>query len=229
MLPTGGVGTTRFAVPRADAAAGPANNPDAAATAKNELGDNLDHVSKVARFDGKQESDTPSSGATDDASQCVMPAADTEVDHHSGLSPATDSTADADMTERDEPQSNSAGEAQHAQHGTARPPWSCLKAACTAQQLKALHQCCCSVACFDVFEQTSDAADQCQSSETEAERSKQGCEEQPQQNQACRARPLWSHPVIAAACLSAGDGAVAVACSDGVLLLLDQASGNLIR
>lgn len=214
MFPTDGLGTSLSAVPRTNTAAGPADNPDAAAAVKSGLGDNMDHVSKVARFDGKQQSDTPSSSATDDASQHGLPAADTEVE---------------DMTQGAERESKSAGEPQHAQHGTARPPWSCLKAACTAQQLKALHQCCCTVACFDVFEHTSDATDQRQGNEAEAERSKQGCEEQPPQNQACVARTLWSHPVVAAAHLSAGDGAVAVACSDGVLLLLDQASGNLIR
>ena len=141
----------------------------------------------------------------------------------------TDALCHPEMTDPKEAESSSAGAAQHAQHGTARPPWSCLKAACTAQQLKALHQCCCTVACFDIFEQTPSTADQSQGNKPRYERPKQGCEEQPQQNQPCEARPLWSHPVIAAAYLSACDGAVAVACSDGMLLLLDQASGNLIR
>lgn len=233
MLPTDAAGTSRFAVSRTDAAAGLANKADAAATVSNGLDDNMDHVSKVARFDDMQGSDDPRNSGSDDAVQCVMPAADTEAARPSAQSLATDSTANAERTEHEEPQPNSAGKAQHAQHGTARPPWSCLKAACTAQQLKALHQCCCTVACFDVFEQTSDVADQHQGNlmlvRHEDDKSEQGYEEQPPQNQACRAQPLWSHPVIAAAYLSAGDGAVAVACSDGVLLLLDQASGNLIR
>ena len=45
----------------------------------------------------------------------------------------------------------------------------------------------------------------------------------------CWVQPLWSHPIVGASHLSAADGAVAVACSDGMLLLLDQATGQLIR
>ena len=222
-------GTSRFAVPKVNAAAGQVTDPNVAPREKTGLGNSTDHVSKVARFDGKQESDIAVGSASDDATQCVMPLVDTQAADHSALSHAAESSADVDMAELEQPESSSASEAQRAQHATAHPPWSCLKAACTAQQLKALHQCCCTVACFDIFEQTSGKAEQTQGNKPNDERPKRGCEEQPQQHQACKAQPLWSHPVIAAAYLSAGDGAVAVACSDGMLLLLDQASGNLIR
>lgn len=229
MFTSDGSGTNGFAIPKIDAAVGQAKDTTVTSREKTALGDSTGHVSKVAKFDGKQESDVASGSASHDATQCVTLAVDTEAADHSALSYALDSSASAEMAEHEEPESSSAGAAQHAQHGTARPPWSCLKAACTAQQLKALHQCCCTVACFDIFEQTSDTADQTQDNKPKDERPKQGCDKQPQQHPACKARPLWSHPVVAAAYLSAGDGAVAVACSDGMLLLLDQASGNLIR
>lgn len=229
MFTTDGSGTLGFAVPKTDAAAGQVEEPNVTSKEKTGLGNSTGHVSKVAEFDDKQTSDFASTSASNDATQCVMPAVDTEAADHSALSSAVDSSANVEMTEHEEPQSSSAGAAQHAQHGTARPPWSCLKATCTAQQLKALHQCCCTVACFDIFEQTPDTADQTQGNKPKDERPEQGCEKQPQQHPACKARPLWSHPVVAAAHLSAGDGAVAVACSDGMLLLMDQASGNLIR
>ena len=277
---TEGLETNGFAVPNTVAAAGQVKNPNATLREEAESDNSTNHVSKVAHIDGKQDSDVPTS-ASKDAIQRGMPAVGIEAADHSALSHAMDSSANAGMTEHEERESTSAGAAQHAQHDTARPPWSCLKAACTAQQLKALHQCCCTVACFDIFEQTSGATDQTQGNKPQHERSvtgdqwlksptqlpaqtrhhthrssssskvslssarghsqlpfedvskhgrsKQGCEKQPQLHQACKARHLWSHPVIAAAYLSAGDGAVAVACSDGMLLLLDQASGNLIR
>ena len=122
----------------------------------------------------------------------------------------------------EQPESSSAAEAQHAQHSTARPPWSCLKGQCTMQQLTALHHCCSTVACYDIFPQLTHSA---QSSQGVV--SGQG--HQSAQDKGCLEQALWSHPVVAAAHLSAGDGAVVVACSDGMLLLLDQATGNLIR
>ena len=39
----------------------------------------------------------------------------------------------------------------------------------------------------------------------------------------------WAVPIVAAQHLSAAEGAVAVACADGMLLLLDMANGRLIR
>lgn len=42
-------------------------------------------------------------------------------------------------------------------------------------------------------------------------------------------RMLWVAPLVAAQHLSASDGAVAVACADGMLLLLDMQTGALIR
>ena len=107
---------------------------------------------------------------------------------------------------------------------TAYPPWLCVKGPCTATQLKALKLCCSSVACFDVLPQlaSSPPHDQDDTTATEAS-AQQG------HDQGCGVRPLWSHPVVAASHLSAADGAVAVACSDGMLLLLDQATGQLIR
>ena len=232
MLSNDGSRTSGLAVPEIDAAAGQMKDPNMTLREKTGPSNSTEHVSKVARFDSQQESDVASGSASDDVTQCVMPLDNTQATDHSALPHAADSPANAGIAEHEEPDASSAGEAQRAQHAqpcTAHPPWSCVKAACTAQQLKALHQCCCTVACFDIFEQISGKADQTQGNKPNDERHKPGCEEQPQQHQACKARPLWSHPVIAAAYLSAGDGAVAVACSDGMLLLLDQASGNLIR
>lgn len=107
---------------------------------------------------------------------------------------------------------------------TAYPPWLCVKGPCTAAQLLALKLCCSSAACFDVLPQlvSSPPHDQDDTTATEAS-AQQGLD------QGCGVRPLWSHPVVAASHLSAADGAVAIACSDGMLLLLDQATGQLIR
>ena len=136
----------------------------------------------------------------------------------------TSSTSGSD-TQHEQPQSSSDAEAQRAQHSTARPPWSCLKGQCTMQQLKALHHCCSTVACYDIFPKLPTVTHSPQSRQGMVE----GQEHESAQDQGCLAQALWSHPVVAAAYLSAGDGAVAVACSDGMLLLLDQATGKLIR
>ena len=223
--PTAGSGASGFVVSSTNAAAGPPRDPDVDPRGGSELGDSTGHISKQSKCDDKQDLDVPNGSNIGNVNQRGMPAdgADQSALSHAAASGSTDITA------HEGPDSTSAGEAQHAQHATARPPWSCLKAACTAQQLKALHQYCCTVACFDIFERLSEKADQAQGCRSEDCRSEPGCEEHPPQHQGCRAKPLWSHPVIAAASMSAGDGAVAVACSDGMLLLLDQASGNLIR
>lgn len=198
-----------------------------------------EHVSNVGASVGQE---PVGSSIADIQGQDDMPAVNPQQAQHEGLrlsgaghqsvlSQAAASSADAATTEHERPESSwSADEAKHAQHGTACPPWPILKAAHTAQQLMAIHQCCNTVACFYVFETMPNTVEQIQSSQPkDGNRAHQGGVEQPQQHQGCRAQPLWSHAVIAAAHLSAGDGAVAVACSDGMLLLLDQASGNLIR
>ena len=155
--------------------------------------------------------------------------------------PVPGRSAEASMSQDEQPESSSAAEAQQGQHSTARPPWSCLKGhPCTTQQLRAMHHCCNTVACFDIFPMNAHRNEPTRSSQdTDKGQSGQGCSKQPHQGQGyskqphqeqgCMVQPLWHQPVVAAAFVSAGDGAVAVACSDGMLLLLNQATGKLIR
>ncbi|KAL0046939.1 hypothetical protein WJX82_002247 [Trebouxia sp. C0006] len=62
-----------------------------------------------------------------------------------------------------------------------------------------------------------------------ADQSVQHQKASPEDEEIAKHQPLWSHPVVKASHLSAADGAVATACSDGMLLLLHQATGQLIR
>ena len=224
-------------------ATGSSKDPGAQSTVECGLSGSREYVSYVGQSACKEAMGSCTAGVH---SQHGMPAADpaaarhavpaapglsNAAAYHSVFSQASTSLNGVATTEHEEPESScSADEAQRAQHDTACPPWPLLKAAHTAQQLKALYQCCNTVACFDVFEVMSDTVDQTQSSQPKDARPAQQCfKEQPQQHKGCRTQPLWSHAVIAAAHLSAGDGAVVVACSDGMLLLLDQANGKLIR
>lgn len=233
-------GTTGLATAQTGCGAtGSGKGSDVHASVEFGLSGSTEHVANVGMSDGKE---AAGSSTADIQGQRDMPAVDPQQAQHDGLglsggghqsasSQAAASLAGVATTEQKRPESScSADEAQHAQHGIACPPWPILKAAHTAQQLRAIHQCCNTVACFDIFETMPSTANQCQSRQPKGENpAHQGREEQPQQHQGCRAQPLWSHAVIAAAHLSAGDGAVAVACSDGMLLLLAQASGSLIR
>ena len=144
-------------------------------------------------------------------------------------------------------QGGSGASARRDKQSTASLPWSSVRGPCTPHQLKALELCCSTVACFDVPRQLAhmEPHGQADDSAGRAQRgSGKGCESHPlsygegddkcgdaQQDfdEGCTLQPCWSHPVVAASHLSAADGAVAVACSDGMLLLLDQATGQLVR
>ncbi|DBA91602.1 TPA: hypothetical protein ACH3X1_003213 [Trebouxia sp. C0004] len=122
-------------------------------------------------------------------------------------------------------------------HSGAYLPWPCLKGPFTPAQLQALKICCSTVACFDVPHQPANLGYHGQGDDGDGKASQQerdqGSEAEPLHllgdSHGCGVQPLWRHPVVGAAHLSAADGAVAIACSDGMLLLLDQATGQLIR
>ena len=96
----------------------------------------------------------------------------------------------------------------------------------TPHQLRALQSCCSTVACFDVPHRLAHVHPHGQ---TAPHGSAQGQPTQQDPGEGCGVQPRWSYPIVAASHLSAGHGALAVACSDGMLLLLDQATGDLIR
>ena len=122
-------------------------------------------------------------------------------------------------------------------HGSAYLPWPCLKGPCIPVQLEALKICCGTVACFDVPHQPANLGSHGHGDDgdgkTVQQEHDQGSEAESlhllSDDQGCGVQPLWRHPVVRASHLSAADGAVAIACSDGMLLLLDQATGQLIR
>ena len=130
----------------------------------------------------------------------------------------------------------SAGSTGH-RHSSAYLPWPCLKGPCTPAQLKALKNYCSTVACFDVLHQPASLGSHGHGDDADGKAAQrehdQGSVVKPLQllggNQGCGVQPLWRQPVVGASHLSAADGAVAIACSDGMLLLLDQATGQLIR
>lgn len=231
-------GTNSGAVAQTGVATGSCKECDVNSIVESGVRDRTEQVLNVGECDGKQAMGGSTAGAR---GQHCMPAVETlqaqqaqqampqlaDAAHHSALSQAGASSAGDAPTEHEGTEPSCS--AYESQPDTACPAWPCLKAAHTKPQLKALYQCCSTVACFDIFEMLSHTADQTQGSQRKDEGPAHGHAEQPQQHQGCRVQPLWSHAVIAAAHLSAGDGVVAVACSDGMLLLLDQASGNLIR
>ena len=122
-------------------------------------------------------------------------------------------------------------------HIGAYPSWPCLKGPCTSVQLDALKICCSTVACFDVPHQPASLGSHAQGDDGDGKTAQQEHDQGSRaeslhllgDDQGCGVQPLWRHPVVGASHLSAADGAVAIACSDGMLLLLDQATGQLIR
>jgi len=122
-------------------------------------------------------------------------------------------------------------------HSSVYPPWPCLKGPCTPAQLEALKICCSTVACFDVPHQSASLGSHAQGDDGDGKTAQQEHDQGSGEaslhllgdDQGCGVQPLWCHPVVGASHLSAADGAVAIACSDGMLLLLDQATGQLIR
>ncbi len=122
-------------------------------------------------------------------------------------------------------------------HSGAQPPSPCLKGPCTPVQLEALKICCSTVACFDVPRQPANLGSHGHGDDSDGKAAQQEHDQGSRaeslhllgDDQGCGVQPLWRHPVVGASHLSAADGAVAIACSDGMLLLLDQATGQLIR
>ena len=122
-------------------------------------------------------------------------------------------------------------------HSGANSPWPCLKGPCTPAQLEALKICCSTVACFDVPHQPASLGSHGHGDDGDGKAAQQEHHRGSRaeslhllgDDQGCRVQPLWCHPMVGASTLSAADGAVAIACSDGMLLLLDQATGQLIR
>ncbi len=122
-------------------------------------------------------------------------------------------------------------------HSGAYLPWPCLKGPYTPAQLEALKICCSTVACFDVPHQPASLGSHGHGDDGDGKAAQQEHDQGSRaeslhllgDGQGCRVQPLWCHPMVGASTLSAADGAVAIACSDGMLLLLDQATGQLIR
>lgn len=145
-------------------------------------------------------------------------------------------TADQTVQQQQQQNLQKAG-SRGIRHSSAYVPWPCLRGPCTFAQLKALKICCSTVACFDVPHQPAnlgshDQGDDGDGKTAQQEHDQGGAVVSLQllgNHLGCGVQPLWYHPVVGASHLSAADGAVAIACSDGMLLLLDQAKGQLIR
>lgn len=111
--------------------------------------------------------------------------------------------------------------------------WSRFQGSYTPQQTQATQICCSTAACFDVIHQDVHISHKHAEADDHLQLSAQGFN-QGRLVQPCSddggiwVKSVWSLPMIGAAQLSAADGAVAVACSDGMLLLLDQATGKLL-